>query len=50
MAEELTKKEIEELRGYLRWCYDTMNHPRISPRVLSILLNAYTEEGSKCSQ
>lgn len=42
MADELTKEEIEQLRDYLRWCYDTMNHPR----VLSILLNAYTEEGA----
>lgn len=46
MAEELTKEEIEQLRDYLRLCYDTMNHLRISPRVLSILLNAYTEEGA----
>ncbi|SNV11422.1 Uncharacterised protein [Bacillus pumilus] len=46
MAGKLTKKEIEQLRDYVRWCYDTMNHPRISPRVLSILLNAYTEEGA----
>ncbi len=46
MPDELTKKEIDQLRDYLRWCYDTMNHPRISPRVLSILLNSYTEEGA----
>lgn len=46
MAEELTKEEIEQLRDYLHWCYDTMNHPRISPRVLSILLNAYKKEGA----
>lgn len=42
MADKLSTEEIEELRKYERWCYDTMNHPRISPRVLSILLNAYT--------
>lgn len=47
MADELTKKEIEQLWDYLHWCYDTMNHPRITPRVLSILLNAYTKEAAE---
>lgn len=47
MADELTKEEIDHLRDYVRWCYDTMNHPRISPRVLSILLNAYMKEGAE---
>ncbi|MGF9741911.1 hypothetical protein ABEX06_00270 [Bacillus safensis] len=47
MVDELTKEEVDQLRDYLRWCYDTMNHPRITPRVLSILLNAYTKEGTE---
>jgi hypothetical protein len=45
--EKLSDNELEELRKYERWCYDTMNHASISPRLLSILLDNYEENQNK---
>lgn len=44
MTEKLTKEEYQSLLEYERYCYDTMNHPRVSPRIFSILLRAYPKE------
>ncbi|MCY8738920.1 hypothetical protein [Bacillus haynesii] len=44
MSQPLTDEEIAELRRYERWCYDTMNHATIAPRILTALLDGYTKE------
>lgn len=44
MSQPLTDKEISELRRYERWCYDTMNHATITPRILTALLDGYKKE------
>ncbi|EQM25409.1 hypothetical protein N399_24500 (plasmid) [Bacillus licheniformis CG-B52] len=44
MMQSLTDEEIAELRRYERWCYDTMNHATITPRILTALLDGYKKE------
>ncbi|QYG88318.1 hypothetical protein [Bacillus atrophaeus] len=42
--QRLTVEELVELRRYERWCYDTMNHATIAPRILTALLDGYKKE------
>ncbi|MFJ5964643.1 hypothetical protein [Bacillus sp. NPDC093026] len=39
--QKLTAEELQDLRKLERWCYDTMNYARISPTLLTKLLNGY---------
>ncbi|CAF1803042.1 hypothetical protein NRS6141_00787 [Bacillus subtilis] len=44
MNQRLSDEEIAELRRYERWCYDTMNHATITPRILTALLDGYKKK------